>query len=241
MEGFPVMDTKKIKVLIVDDNLQVQIHFQNILQKDPQISIEGIASNGYEAALLAALIKPDIILIDIHLENENVAAAVTKEIVKHFPAIRIILLFSEKQDEALFSDYKALVTDCLHINASPIDILISIKNAFYDNSVANPFNESKLQKDYQNAKTEEDSLLFNLYNASQLTSIELDVLDLMVQEKSLKEICDVKQVEVSTLKTLIRSILKKFDKKEPSEVVEMAQGLNLLKIIKPSRISLSSK
>lgn len=226
------MNTELIKVLIVDDNIQIQKHFRSILQKDLQISIEGIASNGYEAALLSALVKPDVILMDIDLEDKNTARNVSKEILKHFPDTRIILMFAEKEDVTLFPAFKAIVTDCIHKNASQNEISASIKNAFYNNSSSDPFEQSKLRKNFQDAKTEEDSLLFNLYNASQLTSTELDVLDLMVQEKSLKEICDVKQVEVSAVKTLIHSILKKFDKKEPSEVIEMAQGLNLLEIIK---------
>jgi DNA-binding NarL/FixJ family response regulator len=235
-EGFPAMNTELIKVLIVDDNIQIQKHFQTILQKDLQISVEGIASNGYEAALLTALIKPDIILINIHLENKSAACKVSKEILKHFPDTRIILLFAEKEDKTLFADFQTIVTDCIHKNASQNEVIASIKDAFNNNSSPNPFEESKLRKNFQNAKTEEDSLLFNIYNASQLTSIELDVLDLLVQGKSQKEICDIIQVEVSALKTLIISILKKFDKEEPSEVIEMAQGLNLLEIIKPSRI-----
>jgi DNA-binding NarL/FixJ family response regulator len=233
------MSTGLIKIIIVDDNLQIQKHFQNILQKDPEISIEGVASNGYEAALITANIKPDIILLDINLES-NVAKKLCKEIYKHFPEIKIILLFSDNEDKTIFQDYKTFVTDCLHKNSSQNEIISVIKNTFYNVSSSDPFEENKLNRNILNAKIEEDSLLFNIYNASHLTSIELEVLDLMVQEKSQKEICDVKHLEISALKALIYSILEKFDKKQPSDVVEMAQELNLLKIIKPSHLMLTS-
>ncbi|GJM70283.1 hypothetical protein HMSSN036_24990 [Paenibacillus macerans] len=63
------MSTPAIKVLIVEDDPLIAKRYQMILSKDKDIECVGSASSGYEGTMLAALNKPDVILMDFELED----------------------------------------------------------------------------------------------------------------------------------------------------------------------------
>jgi len=65
-----------------------------------------------------------------------------------------------------------------------------------------------------------------------LTGTEVEILNLLLQNKTRKEICKIRYVEMSTVKTQIRNILQKFNKKSVEEVVVMINSLNLSEFIR---------
>ena len=66
---------------------------------------------------------------------------------------------------------------------------------------------------------------------SSLTTTELELLRLLLDGKSRREICALRHVEMSTVKTQIHHILKKFDKKSVEEIAAMISSLNLYDLI----------
>ncbi|RUT38424.1 response regulator transcription factor [Paenibacillus anaericanus] len=86
------MSTPRIKVLIVEDDLLISKRYQMILSKDQQIECVGCASSGYEGTMLAALNKPDVILMDIELEDKQAGLRATSEILNYMPDIKIVML-----------------------------------------------------------------------------------------------------------------------------------------------------
>ena len=73
----------------------------------------------------------------------------------------------------------------------------------------------------------ETSFLYAVNIVSTLTTTELEILGLLLEGKTRKEICSLRQVEMSTVKTQIHNILQKFNKTSMDEIIDMINNMNL--------------
>ncbi len=222
----------KIKVLIAEDVEPIQKRYCTILSRDPLITVGGCARNGYEAVMLAALHRPDVILMDIEMEDREAGIKATREITRQFPEMKVVILTVHEEDELIFSAFQAGATDYLVKNASPDELLHCVKDAYYNRSPIRPMVAEKIRREFQRVKSKEESLLYAIHILSQLTHTEMDILYLLAQGKSRKEICDIRFVELSTVKTQLHSILKKFGKDSVAEVLQLLNSLNIFETFK---------
>jgi len=217
----------KIRVLIAEDVEPIQKRYCTILSKDPSICVSGCAKNGYEAVMLAAIHKPDVILMDIEMEDREAGIRATREILNQFPEMKVIILTVYEEDEMIFSAFQAGASDYMIKNASPAEIIIGVRDAYHNRSPIRPMVAEKIRREFQRVKSKEESFLYNIHIFLQLTHTELDILDLLAQGKSRKEICDIRFVELSTVKTQIHSILKKFGKDSILDVIELLNSFHV--------------
>lgn len=220
-----------IKVLIVDDIPSVCKRINNILKKDDEITQIYTAHNGYEAILKTSLHNPDVILMDIHMETHTAGIKATHEILLHFPNIKIIMLTVYEEDELIFSAFQAGVVDYVLKDAKADVILSAVKDAYTDSSPIRPNIAKKLRGEFKRIKGNEESLLFYINIVSTLTSTELETLKLLCEGKSRSEICEIRFVEESTVKSQIRSILRKFKLKDTKEVIRIINKLNIFTVL----------
>ena len=222
----------QIKVLIADDIEAIHRRINRIIDEDPQLKVVGNAKTGYEATILFTLHRPDVILMDIEMENRKAGITATCEILKQFPKAKIIILTVYEEDELVFSAFQAGVVDYIVKNDEPQEIINAIKDAYYDRSPIRPTIAKKIRKEFMRVKSTEASFLYYLQIVTQLTATELDVLDLLVQGKTRVEICDIRYVELSTVKSQIHSILKKFQMHSTEEVVNILRTLNIFNVLR---------
>lgn len=216
-----------IKVLVADDIEAIHKRINRIITENPRFKIIGNARTGYEATILATIHQPDVILMDIEMENRTAGITATREILKQFPKVKIIILTVYEDDDLVFAAFQAGVIDYILKNAEPNDIITAINDAYYDRSPIRPAIAQKIRTEFMRVKSAEASFLYYLNIVTQLTATELDVFDLLVQGKNRMEICDIRNVESNTVKSQIHSILRKFDKHSTEEVI---------KILKESKI-----
>lgn len=235
------MKEQMIKVLLVEDDHLIAKRYQMILSNDPQIECVGRAANGYEATMLAALHSPDVILMDIELEEKEAGLRATAEILTYMPDIKIVILTVCETDNTIFHAFELGVTNYL-LKHMPADVIInSVKDAYFDKPTLHSNIANKITREFKRIKTAEDSLLKNFHIITQLTPTEIEVLELLMKGYNRQEICRMRHVEVSTIKSQINSILKKFEKDSVQQVVALLQELHFLEILnqrkgKPSRL-----
>lgn len=225
------MSDTLIKVLIAEDMEPLRRLYKKIINSAPDMKVVADTDTGKEAVALALQTQPDVILMDIEMEDRDAGLRAVENILGAKQNPKIIILTVYEEDELIFTAFRLGVTDYLIKNAPPQEILESIRNAYYNQSPLRPELASKILGEFKRIKTYETSFLFAVDIVSSLTVTELELLRLLLDGKSRREICELRHVEMSTVKTQINHILKKFDKKSVEEVSAMISSLNLYDLI----------
>ncbi len=207
----------QIKLFLVDDHEMVRRGLSSYLMTDPSFEIIGEASSGSEAVQKLKGLDPDVVLMDLIMENGNGIEA-TKEVVKILPDCKIIILTSFYDDEQVFPAIEAGAFSYVLKTASADEISDTIKKAYAGESVI----ESKVAQKMMNRFRAKKALPHH-----ELTKRELEVLALIGEGKTNQEIGDVLFIGIKTVKTHVSNILSKLDVSDRTQAAIYANRNNL--------------
>ena len=174
----------KIKVLLVDDHSLVRRGFRRMLEDEADIVVIGEASNGDEAVRLARELVPQVIVMDCALPGTGGLAA-TRKILETAPLMTILMLSMHSEDTLVRQALDAGARGYILKNAVDLELAAAIRRVAAGEVVLDP----------QLAKP---ASLRGERNAG-LTARELEVLQLIVNGKSNKEIADDLKLSVNTV------------------------------------------
>src|SRR5215467_4414603 len=187
------METKKIRIMVIDDQAVVRQGFVSLISTVPDMEIIAEGSNGREAVELFRQHQPDITLIDLRMPVMSGVEAIA-EIRREFPGARIIVLTTYDGDEDIYRSVQAGAQGYL------------LKDMFFEEL------ESAIRKVHGGARLIPGSVAERLaarMSSSELTSRELEVLRQIVDGKSNKEIANALSISEATVKSHINNILSK--------------------------------
>lgn len=217
-----------IKVLIADDMEPICRRYRRILETDPEIEVLDCVQTGAAAVSVAEEKRPDVVLMDVEMETKLAGLDAALEILSRFPEMKVIILTVYEDDEIVFQAFQNGVTDYFLKNSPGTEIITCVKDAYQGTSPIRPVIAQKIRREFQRVKQKESSFMYTLQIVTQLTQTELDILDLTCQGYTRSEICRLRCVELSTVKTQIRNILKKFEMESMSEVAACINGLGII-------------
>lgn len=220
-----------IKVLIAEDMEPIRRRYVKILNEVDDIEVVGDVGTGSDAVKLQEQTCPDVILMDIEMETPDAGIRATQEILRMNENVKIIILTVYEEDELIFTAFQMGVCDYILKNAKAEEIITSIRHAYENNSPLRPELASKILGEFKRVRSCESSFLYAVNIVSTLTTTELEILELLINRKTRNEICRLRQVEMSTVKSQIHGILKKFHKKSVDEIIEMIESMNLYDLI----------
>ncbi|MGM0753362.1 MAG: response regulator transcription factor [Bacillota bacterium] len=189
----------KVKVMIVDDHEMVRLGMKTYLLTEDRIEFLGEAKSGKEAAQLAKLYMPDVILMDLLMENGNGIDA-TKKILTFHPHCKIIILTSYYDDEKVFPAIEAGAHSYLLKTASAEEVTSAIYKAVKGESVI----ASKVADKMMNRFRTREAMPHE-----ELTSREMDVLKCLGEGMTNQEVSEELFIGVKTVKTHVSNILSK--------------------------------
>lgn len=225
------MAEKTIRVLVADDIEAHRRRFARLICSQPDMELAGQAQSGYEAVLLAAVEKPDVILMDIEMENKFAGINAAKEILHRFQDTKIIMLTVHEDETSIFEAFSFAIADYIVKTSSSEEILAGIRGAYQGNSPIRSNIAQKLRREFARAKRSEASLLLTLSSLSKLTVSELDVLKLFCQGYSKRQIAQIRTVELDTIKKQTTNILKKFEAQRISDITCILNEIDLWKYL----------
>lgn len=225
------MNNTPIRVLIAEDMEPIRKLYVKIISQTDDMEICADVGTGEMAVKKALETHPDVILMDIEMEKKDAGLRAVEEIYHAGLNPKIIILTVYEEDELIFAAFQLGVCDYLMKNADQEEILQSIRNAYQNNSPLRPELASKILGEFKRVKSYETSFLYAVNIVSSLTTTELEILHLLLEGKSRREICELRHVEMSTVKTQIHNILKKFGKKSIEEVSSFIESMNLYDFI----------
>ncbi|MBS5064790.1 MAG: response regulator transcription factor [Hungatella hathewayi] len=223
---------EQIKIMIVDDMEAHRRRFRRILSCQEDMNVIAEASSGREAVALTKDVRPHIILMDIEMESRTAGIDASREILAEFPDTKIIILTVHKDDNAIFQAYQAGISDYIFKTEDPDIVVSGIRMAYNSASPIRGDVAQSIRSEFKRIKESESSLLYVLGILPTLTYSELQVLKLLCENKTRREIAEERVVEYDTVKKQIGSILKKFGKSSTAEVVELFRQLNIIKLLR---------
>jgi len=209
----------KIKVMIVDDHDVVRRGIITYLMTDDEIEIVGEASSGNEGARLALEVNPDVVLMDLMMDDGTGIDA-TKEIMEKTSHIKIIILTSYYDDEKVFPALEAGAFSYMLKTSSGDEIVEAIKKAVNGENVIEP----KVAGAMMNRIRTSERLPHD-----QLTDRELEVLICIGNGLTNSEISEKLFIGIKTVKTHVSNILSKLDVQDRTQAAVYAHRNGLMK------------
>jgi DNA-binding NarL/FixJ family response regulator len=186
-----------IRVLLVDDHSVVRQGLRMFLDLDPELEIVGEAANGAEGLKLARELQPDVVLMDMLMPVMDGITA-TGIIRKELPDVEVIALTSVLDDSSVFGAVRAGAIGYLLKDTEAEELNKAIKAAARGQVQLSPAAASRLVREVRAPD-----------NPETLTERETDVLMLIAQGLSNKEIARDLSIGEKTVKTHVSNILGK--------------------------------
>jgi len=213
---------EKIKILIADDPPVVREGLSSILGFEDDIEIVGEAADGEEAVQKFIELKPQLVLIDIQMPRMKGVQAIQK-IKEINPAVNIIILTVYDIEDYVYEGIKAGARGYLLKDTSPDKLVEAIRKVNRGESLIEPMLATKvLDKFSELAKKEKPS--------HRLTPRELQILRLLADGKSNKELAAELFISEKTVKTHITHIFEKLNVRDRTEAVMSALKKGIIQI-----------
>jgi NarL family two-component system response regulator LiaR len=191
----------KIRILITDDHAIVRKGLRALLATEPDIEVVGEASNGEEAVARSRSLQPDVVLMDLVMPKMDGIEA-TRRITGQMPAVRVLVLTSFAADEKVFPAIKAGALGYLLKDTGPDELMQAIRQVHRGEPSLDPTIARKVL--YELSHPPKQPL-----TPDPLTERELEVLRLIAQGKSNREIAEQLVIAEMTVRTHVSNILGK--------------------------------
>ncbi|MBH0162204.1 NarL family two-component system response regulator LiaR [Fictibacillus halophilus] len=208
-----------IKVLLVDDHEMVRIGVSAYLSAQPDIEVTDEAENGKVAIEKALALKPDIILMDLVMDEMDGIEA-TREITTAWPEAKIIVVTSFLDDEKVYPALEAGASSYMLKTSKASDIAQAVRDTYHGKSVLEPEVTGKMMSKMRKKQTREPH--------EELTAREMEILLLMTKGKTNQEIADDLFIALKTVKVHVSNILSKLDVQDRTQAVIYAFNHSLV-------------
>ena len=221
-----------MKVLVVEDIDALRNKYIRILKSDPDIEVVGGAENGYEGVIYAALYRPDVVLMDIEMETKNAGIEATRQILKKLPDCKIIILTVHQDDLLIYAAFEEGVSNYIFKNVTAPELIAAVKNAYEHADTLKRTISDRILEEFKRVRKEEQKFSKVIDILMRLTPSELHIIYLFWLGKSRQEICEIRYIEPTSLKTHVHNILKKMHCGSVEEVLSMVEKVRLFEFIK---------
>jgi DNA-binding NarL/FixJ family response regulator len=211
----------RITVLLADDHPIVRQGLRSLLATEPIIEIIGEAADGREAVKQAIACRPDVVIMDIAMPLLNGADA-TRQIKQHLPCTKVLILSVYSDEEYIFQVFKAGASGYLMKDAELSDLVTAIHLVQRGDSYLSP-SISRVVLDEYVRRAEKKGAATDL-----LTDREREVLRLISEGQSNKQIAALLDLSVRTVEHHRRNIMQKLDLHDTASLTRYAMRRGLI-------------
>ena len=213
-----------IRILLADDHRIVREGLKDLLEKRTDLKVVGEAADGLEAVRLAALLKPDVVIIDISMPVLNGIEA-TRRIVAERPGVRVVALSMHPDRRYVIEMLKAGAVAYLLKDSAFDELIHAVESVMAHASYLSPAITDMVVREYVAQLPREGSSAFSV-----LTPREREALQLLAEGLPTKTIAARLGVSVKTAETYRQQIMDKLDLHSVAELTKYAvrEGLTQL-------------
>lgn len=224
------MNEAPIRIIIADDFQLLREDLNETLSAQNDMTVVGIAENGQKTVQLAKDTDFDIIIIDIEMESMNAGIRAAEKILECKPEAKIIFLTAHETDEIVITSMATGAMDYVVKGGPDEELLTHIRSVYRGKPMLDARIQRVIMQEYGRLHRSEQSLLNFIQLVSRLTPAERALVRCLLDGYKIREIAEVRCVEVVTVKTQIKGLLRKFDCSRSKEIVDLIRGLGMEKI-----------
>lgn len=199
----------RIRLLICDDHELVRRGLRNLLEVDPIIEVVGEAGNASECLQEVGNVHPDIVIMDVRMPGESGIEA-CREIRERHPNIRVLMLTSFADDEALFSAIMAGASGYVLKRIKGNDLIDALHKVHRGESLLDPAVTERVLSRLRGQST---------YGFDTLTAQEQKIIDLVAEGLSNRQIGEEIHLAEKTVKNYVSTILAKLGFSRRTEII----------------------
>ena len=207
-----------IRILLADDHVMVRKGFRLILQNEPDMEIVGEAGNGREALEQAETLHPDIVVMDVAMPELNGIEA-TRRLAAASPRTRVLALSMHKDSVYVREILRAGARGYLLKDSIDTDLVAAVRAVAKGDGYLSPAVSNAVLSDYRRHVTDPLDLL---------TSREREVLQMIAEGKTNKEIATVLNLSVYTVDAHRGRIMEKLNLHSATDLARFAVRAGLV-------------
>ena len=198
---------KKITVLLAEDHMIVREGFRKMLELEADLEVVGEAQDGRQAVALAKKLRPAVVLMDIAMPRLNGLEA-TRQVLQALPATKVLMLSAHSDDAYVKNATESGAVGFLLKQTSAHDVCRAIREVHQGKTFFSPSISRRL--DRLHPPSPDRMGVFNK-KAAQLTSRELEVLQLIAEGKANKETAAELGIGTKTVEKHREHLMEKLD------------------------------
>jgi two-component system response regulator NreC len=218
----------KIRVFLTDDHTLFRQGIKTLIDSEPDMEIVGEAGNAIEAITLAAEAHPDVVLMDIGMAGLSSFEA-TRQIRKNRPETRILFLTMYDDEDYLVECMESGASGYVLKDSPALQLLNAVREVHRGGSYLSPRMLSQLVDDFRSRVKSTQ----RLPRFATLTPREKEVLKLLAEGNSVKEIACTLNLSVKTVEAHKFNLMRKLDIHNKAQLVQYAVQKKVIKIAVP--------
>lgn len=213
-----------IRIILADDHKIMREGLKALLEKQQDIEVVAEADNGLEVIRLTKKIKPDIVIMDIGMPELNGIEA-TRQIAADVPGVKVIALSMHSDKRFVIEMLKVGASGYLLKDSASEELTSAIRAVAANKPYLSPKITDVVIKDYLSTLSKTEPSAFTV-----LTAREREVLQLLSEGKTTKQIAFALNVSVKTIETHRQQMMEKLNLRSIAELTKYAirEGLTSL-------------
>ncbi|MBD2021315.1 response regulator transcription factor [Leptolyngbya sp. FACHB-36] len=210
-----------IRVLLADNHTLVRAGLRALLESLDAVQVVAEANDGREALRLIEAHRPDVVLMDVAMPEMNGLEA-TARVVKEFPAVRVIILSMHANEEYVLQALRAGAGGYVLKDSGVNELELALRSVSKGDTYLSPAVSKHVVSDYVRRIGGESS------SPSQLTPRQREILQLLAQGRSVKEIAPLLHISVKTVETHRAQLMERLNIHDVAGLVRYAIRMGLI-------------
>jgi DNA-binding NarL/FixJ family response regulator len=210
-----------LRILIADDHTLVRAGFRSLLEQLPDCAVVAEVGDGREALRLVAQLQPDVVLMDVKMPTLNGLEA-TARISREYPNVRVVILSMYTNEEYVLQALRAGAVGYLLKDAVIAELQLAIQAAVRGEMYLSPSISKRVLQDYIQLVGSGGGML------DALTSRQREVLQLIAEGRTMKEIAQALQISIKTVESHRTQLMERLDLHDVTGLVRFAIRIGLV-------------
>ena len=216
-----------IRIVLADDHQLVRAGIWSLLQRLPDMQVVAEASNGAEALRLVAAEQPDIVLMDIGMDDLNGLEA-TEQLTQAFPAVRVIILSMHDNKEYVLQALRAGAAGYLLKDSAKAELELAVRSVARGETYLSPPVSKHVIAAYVQRASSAPTMPVDEMPPERLTSRQREVLGLIAAGQTSQAIAVALGISVKTVETHRAQIMERLDIHDIAGLVRYAIHIGLV-------------